>query len=142
MFFGQYDHTIDEKGRLIIPARYREQLEAGAYITNGFDQNLIVLTASHFETLYQRIIQMSITDLSARQLRRHMFANAALLQFDKTGRILIPQFLRNLAKLDTNVTVVGTGEFFEVWPAERWAKESEQLNDVETNAQRFSALNL
>lgn len=142
MFFGRYDHTIDEKGRLIIPARYREQLEAGAYITCGFDQNLIVLTASHFEQIYQRVMQMSITDLSARQLRRHMFSNADLLQFDKTGRILIPQFLRNLARLDTNVTVVGVGDFFEVWSAEEWAKQSEQLNDAETIAQRFSALNL
>jgi MraZ protein len=142
MFFGQYDHTIDEKGRLIIPARYREQLEAGAYITRGFDQNLIVLTASHFEQIYQRVNQMSITDLSARQLRRLMFSNADLLQFDKSGRILIPQFLRDTARLVTNVVVVGVGDYFEVWSAEEWAKQSEQLNDAETNAQRFSALNL
>jgi len=142
MFLGQYDHTIDEKGRLIIPVRYREQLEAGAYITRGFDQNLIVLTASHFEQIYQRVNQMSITDLSARQLRRLMFSNADLLQFDKSGRILIPQFLRDTARLVTNVVVVGVGDYFEVWSAEEWAKQSEQLNDVETNAQRFSALNL
>jgi MraZ protein len=142
MFLGQYDHTIDEKGRLIIPARYREQLEAGAYITRGFDQNLIVLTASHFEQIYQRVNQMSITDPSARQLRRLMFSNADLLQFDKSGRILIPQFLRESACLNSNVVVVGVGDYFEVWSAEEWAKQSEQLNDSETNAQRFSALNL
>lgn len=142
MFLGQHDHTIDEKGRLIVPARFREQLENGAYITRGFDQNLIVLTSSKFEQIYQRVNEMSITDLSARQLRRLMFANADLLQFDKTGRILIPQFLRESVKLDSNVVVVGVGEYFEVWSAEEWAKQSGLLNDGETNAQRFSALNL
>lgn len=142
MFLGQHDHTIDEKGRLIVPARFREQLENGAYITRGFDQNLIVLTSSKFEQIYQRVNDMSITDLSARQLRRLMFSNADLLQFDKSGRILIPQFLRESIRLDANVTVVGVGEYFEVWSAEEWAKQSELLNDGETNAQRFSALNL
>jgi MraZ protein len=142
MFLGQHEHTIDEKGRLIIPARYREPLEAGAFITRGFDQNLIVLTASHFEQIYQRVNQMSMTDPSARSLRRLMFANADRVQFDKTGRILIPQFLREAAGLNSSVVVVGVGEFFEIWSAEQWAKQSEQLGDTETNAQRFAALNL
>jgi len=74
MFLGQHSHTIDEKGRLIIPARYREQLDSGAYITHGFEQNLIVMTASHFERICQRLNQTSLTDLSARQLRRLMFS--------------------------------------------------------------------
>jgi MraZ protein len=142
MFLGQHEHTIDEKGRLIIPARYREPLEAGAFITRGFDQNLIVLTASHFEQIYQRVNQMSMTDPSARSLRRLMFANADRVQFDKTGRILIPQFLRETAGLNSSVVVVGVGEFFEIWSAEQWAKQSEQLGDTETNTQRFAALNL
>ncbi len=142
MFLGQHEHTIDEKGRLIIPARYREPLEAGAFITRGFDQNLIVLTASHFEQIYQRVNQMSMTDPSARSLRRLMFANADRVQFDKTGRILIPQFLREAAGLKNSVVVVGVGEFFEIWSAEQWVKQSEQLSDTETNAQRFAALNL
>jgi MraZ protein len=142
MFLGQHEHTIDEKGRLIIPARYREPLEAGAFITRGFDNNLIVLTASHFEQIYQRVNQMSMTDPSARSLRRLMFANADRVQFDKTGRILIPQFLRDAAGLNSSVVVVGVGDFFEIWSAEQWAKQSEQLRDAETNAQRFAALNL
>ncbi len=142
MFLGQHEHTIDEKGRLIIPARYREPLEAGAYITRGFDQNLIVFTASHFEQIYQRVNQMSMTDPSARALRRLMFANADRVQFDKTGRILIPQFLRDAAGLNSSVVVVGVGDLFEIWSAEQWANQSEQLSDTETNAQRYAALSL
>jgi MraZ protein len=142
MFLGRFEHTIDEKGRMTIPARYREQLEVGAYITLGFDQNLIVLTTSLFEQISLRVKQMSMTDPSARLLRRLIFSSAALVDFDKSGRILIPQFLRDAVSIGTNAVLVGVGDYFEVWSAENWGKQNSQLNDADTNAQRFSTLNL
>ncbi len=142
MFLGRFEHTIDEKGRMTIPARYREQLEVGAYITLGFDQNLIVLTTSLFEQISLRVKQMSMTDPSARLLRRLIFSSAALVDFDKSGRILIPQFLRDAVSIETNAILVGVGDYFEVWSAENWNKQNSQLNDADTNAQRFSTLNL
>jgi MraZ protein len=142
MFLGRFEHTIDEKGRMTIPARYREQLEVGAYITLGFDQNLIVLTTSLFEQISLRVKQMSMTDPSARLLRRLIFSSAALVDFDKSGRILIPQFLRDAVSIGTNAVLVGVGDYFEVWSAENWDKQNSQLNDADTNAQRFSTLNL
>ena len=76
MFLGRYEHTIDEKGRLTIPARYRELLENGAYVTQGFDHNLIVLPAPSFEKMYEHVNQMSMTDPTARQLKRFIFSSA------------------------------------------------------------------
>ncbi len=142
MFLGQYNHSIDEKGRLIIPARYREQLDGGAYITRGFSSNLMILTAAHFETIRSKISQMSITDPKARSLRYLMFTNAELVQYDKAGRILIPQFLRESVNLNSNVVIVGTGDFLEIWPEAEWAIQNEQLKDTDKNAQRFADLTL
>lgn len=142
MFLGQYNHSIDEKGRLIIPARYREQLDGGAYITRGFSSNLMILTAAHFEIIRSKISQMSITDPKTRSLRYLMFTNAELVQYDKAGRILIPQFLRESVNLNSNVVIVGTGDFLEIWPEAAWAIQNEQLKDAEKNAQRFADLTL
>jgi len=142
MFLGQFEHTIDEKGRLIIPARYRELLASSAYITRGFDRNLIALTGPHFQRIYQNVNSMSLTDSAARDLRRLIFSNAVAVEFDKAGRILIPQFLRDAAGLTGATLLIGMGEYFEVWSAENWQKQDLLLQDDETNAQRFSALDL
>jgi MraZ protein len=142
MFLGQYEHIIDEKGRMTIPARYRELLADGAYITQGFDQNLIVLTTASFTSIYERVNEMSVTDPNARQLRRLMFSRADRLDFDKAGRILIPQFLRQAVGLNGPVMIVGTGEYFEIWSQDQWADQDTLLQDVDANTQRFAALDL
>jgi MraZ protein len=142
MFLGQYEHTIDEKGRMTIPARFRDIMEDGAYITRGFDQNLVVWTAPAFEIIYQRINQLSITDPLARQLRRLIFSHADRVEVDRAGRILIPLFLRESLQIGNTAMVVGAGETFEIWSTERWAEQEEQLQDVEHNAGQFAALDL
>lgn len=142
MFLGRYEHTIDEKGRLIIPARFRDLLAEGAYVTRGFDRNLIVLTESSFQRLFERSNQLSLTDTNARMLNRQMFSDAASVEFDKAGRILMPQYLRQFAGLDGPVVIVGVGAHVEIWSQQAWAEQSEQLNNVETNNQRFAALDL
>lgn len=143
MFLGTYYHTIDSKGRLTIPSRYRELLIAeGAYITQGFDQNLMVLTETSFNAIYKRVNHLSMTDPTARMLKRLIFSNAERIEVDKVGRILIPQFLREAILLNGEVTIVGVGDYFEIWSSEHWAAHSRQLHDVEANAQRFLALDL
>jgi MraZ protein len=142
MFLGRYDHNIDEKGRMTIPARFRDLLDDGAYITQGFDQNLIVLTTSSFQKIYQHINQMSMTDPVARQLKRLMFAHADRVEVDRVGRILIPQFLRTAACIENAAVVVGVGDYFEIWSPLLWTKEDEKLLDADANAQRFAALDL
>ncbi len=143
MFLGQFYHNLDDKGRLTIPARFRDLLAAeGAYVMQGFDQNLIVLLSSSFEATSRRINAMSMTDSTARLLRRLVFSTATQVEIDRVGRILIPQFLRQSACLESDVVIVGNGEYFEIWSPELWAKQAEKLVDAQSNADRFVALNL
>jgi MraZ protein len=142
MFLGQYEHTIDEKGRLTIPSRYRDLLMDGAYITQGFEQNLMVLTAAAFDHISNRVNRMSMTDPIARQLKRLIFSHADRVEVDRAGRILIPQFLRSSAQLDGAAIMVGVGDYFEIWSPEQWQEQNSLLQDGEANAQRFAALDL
>lgn len=143
MFLGQYRHNIDEKGRLTVPARFRDVLAVdGAYILQGFDQNLMVLPAPTFEAVSRRVSKMSITDPTARLLKRLVFSTADRVEVDRAGRILIPQFLRESAFLEGDAVVVGAGDFFEIWAPANWEGQVAQLQDVEANAQRFISLEL
>lgn len=142
MFLGQYQHTLDNKGRLTIPARYRDLLNDGAYLTQGFDRNLMVMTVSAFEALSRRVNSMSITDSRARLLRRLLFSNGERVDVDKAGRILIPQFLRQSASLDSDAIVVGGGDYFEIWSPGHWAEQAVRLNDAEANADLFSIFDI
>lgn len=142
MFLGQYRHTLDDKGRLTIPARFREELSDGAYLTQGFDRNLRLLTNTAFEAIYGKLSQMNTTDPVARELRRLMLATASQVDLDRAGRILIPQFLREVAALDSEVVIVGVGEAVEIWSPQAWETQATVLQDVDANSERFAALNL
>ena len=142
MFLGQYEHNLDEKGRLMIPARYRELLAAGAFITQGFDKCLMVMTDVYFGQVYDRINAMNLADPTTRLLRRLILSNAYPVEVDKVGRILIPQNLRHVIELDGEAIVAGQGEYFEVWNPVDWDAQINQLQDVETNNQRFATLDL
>lgn len=142
MFLGQFEHNLDEKGRLTIPARFRELLGEDAFITQGFDRNLMVHTAESFAEIYNSINNTSLTDPTSRLLRRLIFSTASQVEFDRSGRILIPQFLRGIAKMDGSAMVVGQGSYFEIWSTALWADQCTLLQDTEANAQRFAALDL
>jgi MraZ protein len=142
MFLGQYTHNLDNKGRLTIPARYRDLLLDGAYVTQGFDRNLIVMTVTAFENMSQNVKQMSITDSKARLLRRLIFSNGEKVEVDKAGRILIPQFLRLGAGLNGEAIVVGVGDYFEIWSPEHWGEQASRLQDAEANADLFSMFDI
>jgi MraZ protein len=142
MFMGQYRHNFDAKGRLTIPARFRELLTDGAFVTQGFEQNLMVLTAPAFEVLTQGVNQTSITNPTARDLKRLLFSTADRVNLDSNGRILIPQFLRELAGLDNEAFLVGVGDYFEIWSPTQWEEKMSLLNDTDANAQRFVGLDL
>ena len=142
MFLGQYDHNVDEKGRLTIPARFRELLEDGAYITQGLEKNLLVLPTTMFEQMYRKVSEKSFTDPKARMLRRLLFSNADRVEVDKAGRILIPQFLRQSNNLDGAAVIVGAGEYFEIWSAAQWLEQETELLNPEANQERFAELDL
>jgi len=142
MFLSHHQHSIDEKGRMTIPANYRDELQDGAYITQGFDQNLIVLPKAYFENMATRINKMSMTNPDARQLSRLIFSNAEEIVFERAGRILIPLFLRQAASLDNAAEVVGAGNHFEIWSPELWNKQDAQFQDPDFNNQRYAALDI
>ena len=142
MFLGQYQHNLDEKGRLMIPARYRELLTAGAFIMQGFDRCLMVMTDVHFKEIYERISAMNMADPNARLLRRLILSTAYTIEIDKVGRILVPQVLREVNALDGEAIVAGQGEYFEVWNPVEWNEQINQLQDIEMNNQRFATLDL
>ena len=142
MFLGQFQHTLDEKGRLMIPARYRELLAAGAFITQGFDKCLMVMTDAYFAQVYDRINSMNLADPTARLLRRLILSNAYPVEVDKVGRILVPGNLRQVIALDGEAILAGQGDYFEVWNPADWNDQMDQLQDIETNNQRFATLDL
>jgi MraZ protein len=142
MFLGRYEHTIDEKGRITIPAKYREGLGETVVVTQGLDGNLLVYPPDLFDLLAEQIRKHSVTDANNRRLRRIFFSNAEKIDFDKAGRILLPAFLRASANLSEMAVLVGNGEYFELWSPENWQVQQTSLNDVEANEQRFSSLDL
>ncbi len=143
MFLGQFQHNLDDKGRLMIPARFRDLLEGGAFITQGFDKCLMVMTESYFQQVYDRIEAMNLTDPTARLLRRLILSNAYPVEVDKVGRIVVPQNLRTFLGIENGELIVaGQGEYFEVWTPALWSEQMAQLQDTEANIQRFSALDL
>ncbi|PJB68186.1 MAG: division/cell wall cluster transcriptional repressor MraZ [Anaerolineae bacterium CG_4_9_14_3_um_filter_57_17] len=142
MFLGQYHHTLDEKGRLTIPSAFREALTGGAFLSQGFDRNLMVMTADYFQQVYQRINAMSITDPAARLLRRLLLSSAYQVEVDKSGRILLPQTLREFIGSEAEAMVVGQGEYFEIWTPAEWSLQMQTLQDADANAGRFQTLNL
>ncbi|OQX64927.1 MAG: division/cell wall cluster transcriptional repressor MraZ [Anaerolinea sp. 4484_236] len=142
MFLGQYQHSLDAKGRLIIPARFRDSLEDGAFVTQGFDRCLMVMTVDYFEQVYERINAMNVADPATRALRRLLFANAYETNIDKVGRIVLPQNLREFAIIDGDAIVAGQGEYFELWTPNLWNEQMVEIQNAEANAQRFAALDL
>jgi MraZ protein len=142
MFLGQFQHNLDEKGRLMVPAPFRQMLEGGAYITQGFDRCLMVLTDAYFGQVYERINAMNLADPATRLLRRLILSNAYPVELDKVGRILVPQNLRQFAGFDGEAIVAGQGEYFEIWTPSEWNKQMDEIQDTQANTQRFSTLNL
>jgi MraZ protein len=142
MFLGQYRHALDDKGRMIVPARFRDLLNGTIYLTQGFDQNLRVMPNEAFELIYQRVTEMSSTNPTARQLRRLIFSTAQQVSIDGNGRILIPKYLRDVANITTEAIIVGVGEALEIWSPAAWENQNQLLQDAESNAERFAALDI
>jgi MraZ protein len=142
MFLGQYRHSLDDKGRMIVPARFRDSLDGTIYLTQGFDQNLRVLPEAAFTAIYERVTEMSSTNPTARELRRLIFSTAQQVDIDANGRILIPKYLRDVANLVEEAIVVGVGEALEIWSPEAWESQNQLLQDSDSNAERFAALDI
>jgi MraZ protein len=129
MFLGEYAHSIDDKGRLTIPAKFRADLEDGLVVTRGFDSNLMVFTLAGWQELAEKIAARPITDPSARAFRRRVFSGAMDLVPDRQGRILLPATLREFANLDNEAAVIGMYNYMEIWPVDAWQPVRDDIED-------------
>jgi MraZ protein len=141
VFLGRYEHTIDAKGRMALPARYRERLADGVVVTRGFDACLLVYPLDQWTPLATRVAGLSISDPDVRALRRLLFADAADLDLDKQGRVLLPASLRDYAALDRDAVVVGMHSFIELWSPEAWSQQRDALDrEGQAVAERLAEL--
>ena len=125
MLIGEYQHNIDAKGRVIVPARFREDLGERFYVTKGLDHCLFVLPPTEWTKLQEKIMAMPMG--KARGIQRFFFSGAAEVEPDKQGRILLPANLRQHAKLEKDVTVIGVGRHAEIWNTQAWQQMNERL---------------
>jgi MraZ protein len=142
MFMGEFTHAIDDKGRLTIPAKFREELAYGAVITRGYDKYLVLYSADAFKRLTARAETLSPTNPEHRALLRLTFSGASEAVPDRQGRVLVPPYLRDYAGIDSECVIVGVGHAIEIWSKDSWAQQLQALNDPNVNAQRFADLNL
>lgn len=127
MFYGRYDRPLDNKGRITLPAPFRDALGSErAVITRGLDRCLFLAPAGQFELWRQRVRAMKLADQRARSLRRHLFAEAGDGTPDAQGRITLPPFLRHYAGIEDMVVVAGVDTHIEIWNAKRWAEMNAQ----------------
>ena len=120
MFMGSYSHNIDSKGRVIIPAKMREQLGEQFVITRGFEECLAVYSMDEWETVMKRLSELPSTQKSARRLKRMFLSYAVEVEPDKQGKVIIPSALREMAHLDKEVLVVGQENHIEIWNEDSW----------------------
>jgi len=142
MLLGQYQLLLDDDHRLVIPESFCEQFVDGAYITRGFDHNLVIMSASSFQEIYKRVVALNIADPTARLLLRLFLGNACRLDINGSGRVVIPQDLMSYASLEKEVVLVGQGDYCEMWAPSYWDKQTINLLDTDANATRFAQLNL
>ena len=129
MFMGEFSHTIDTKGRLIIPAKLREQLGESCIMTKSFDNCLAIYTSEMFAAKAAALMNQPNGKAGVRGLKRQIFANATELEFDRQGRILVPATLREYAKLQKEVMVIGVADHVEIWNREHWMAYQEDMDD-------------
>jgi len=129
MFLGEFTHTIDNKGRLTIPAKFRGLLAAGLVVTRGFDQNLMLYPLDEWGKLAENISERPLADKDMRDFRRRVFSGAADLLPDRQGRILLPQYLRDFAGIDGEVVINGMFNYLEIWASAAWQTVRESIED-------------
>ena len=130
MFLGTHEPKLDEKGRLILPAKFREELSSGLVITKGQERCLYVFPQSEFETITETLRQAPVTQKAARDYSRVMFAGAHDEIPDRQGRVTIPQSLREYASLEKECVVIGANTRVEIWDSKAWTS---YLADREKN---------
>jgi len=120
MLIGQYEHTIDSKKRLALPAKFRVELGEKVVITRGIDSCLVIYTENEWRQTSDKLSKLPVSQMEARSFARIMLAGAMEVSLDKLGRILIPDYLKKYAGLEKNVVICGLTNRLEVWDDQKW----------------------
>ena len=141
MFMGEYNHTVDAKGRLIVPSKFREQLGDEFVVTKGLDGCLFVYENTEWKALEEKLHALPLTNANARKVSRFFLAGATTCEVDKQGRILLPAVLRDFAGIDKDAVLVGVGSRIEIWSKDAW-NESNTYDDMEEIAENMEGLGI
>ncbi len=120
MFIGEYNHNLDDKGRIAVPKKFRADLATGAVVTRGLDNCLFLYTRAEWEKLAEKLASLPFAQANTRAFARLMLAGAMDVDLDKQGRIILPEYLRGFAKLQKSVVVAGLYNRLELWDEESW----------------------
>jgi MraZ protein len=143
MFLGEFEHSIDDKGRITIPAKFRERLDGGVVVTKGIDACLWLYPADTWATLAREVSALPVTDPKARNFRRLVFGGASDSMPDKQGRVNLPPYLREYADIDKQAVITGLYDHCEIWNPVRWRELRENgYSDPEERAAQFASLGI
>lgn len=122
MFIGEYNHNLDDKGRIAIPAKFRALLKKGGVVTKGLDNCLFLYTKDQWQKIAEKLSALPISQSKARAFARHFLAGAMDLEFDNQGRVTVPEYLRQFAGLKKSVIIAGLYNHLEIWNQADWNK--------------------
>ena len=141
VFYGEYSHTLDKKGRIIIPSRFRDAIRDNGiekfYVTRGLDECLFIFSEDEWKAQESKFKSMPFTKREVRKFRRLFFAGAVEAEPDKQWRILVPDYLRDYASLKRNIMIIGVSNRIEVWSKDKWQEfyktTKEKYEDIAEN---------
>jgi MraZ protein len=127
MFYGEYEHTIDDKSRVTLPARFRHALAGGVVLARGIERNIDVFPRETWDASVARIADLDSLTREAREMKRYVFAGASVAELDRQGRVVVPPHLAEHAGLGKDVVVAGVHEHIEIWDRAAWAGQMESI---------------
>ncbi|MDP2631584.1 MAG: division/cell wall cluster transcriptional repressor MraZ [Candidatus Uhrbacteria bacterium] len=143
MFIGEYNHQIDEKGRISVPTKFRNDLVQGAVVTRGLDSSLFLLPLEEWDKLAGSIAGLPLGQANSRAFARLMLAGAMDVNLDKQGRFIVPEFLRKYAGLEKKVVIVGVNTRLELWDEDTWNEyRTKTEQDAESIAEQLGELGI
>lgn len=143
MFLGEYHHSIDDKGRLAVPTKFRDDLAQGAVVTRGLDTSLFLLPLEEWGKLAEKLAGLPLGQANSRAFARLMLAGAMDVRLDGQGRFTVPEYLRDYAVLKKDVVIVGVHNRLEVWDEEEWKRYVAQTEeDAELIAEKLGEMGI
>jgi MraZ protein len=142
VFTGEYRHSVDEKGRVAVPSKFRAQLEGGAFVSRWIDACLAIFPRGEWDALAAKVAALPIADASSRTFQRFIFAGAFEVELDRQGRVVLPASLRSFAALEGEAVIVGSRDHAEIWAPARWDEYRRELESPEALAQYLGGLGI